>query len=72
VAWYEDRAADYTIIAKYQVTLLVFSPFLFPQGHLFQAKQDHSPFDVAAWHGNYAPYKVCIASEWLHPTNPLR
>ena len=19
--------------------------------------QDHSPFDVVAWHGNYAPYK---------------
>ena len=30
------------------------------QGHLFQAKQDHSPFDVVAWHGNYAPYKVGI------------
>ena len=24
---------------------------------LFQASQTHSPFDVAAWHGNYAPYK---------------
>ena len=23
--------------------------------------QDHSPFDVAAWHGNYAPYKYDLA-----------
>jgi homogentisate 1,2-dioxygenase len=23
-----------------------------------QARQDHSPFDVVAWHGNYAPCKV--------------
>ena len=33
------------------------------QGHLFQAKQDHSPFDVVAWHGNYAPYKVSFLNE---------
>ena len=26
-------------------------------GRLFTASQDHSPFDVVAWHGNYAPYK---------------
>lgn len=23
---------------------------------LFEATQDHSPYDVVAWHGNYAPY----------------
>lgn len=45
VAWYEDRdVKDFRIISKYQ-------------GHLFEALQDHSPFDVVAWHGNYAPYK---------------
>ena len=27
------------------------------QGALFEASQGHSPFDVVAWHGNYAPYK---------------
>lgn len=27
-------------------------------GELFTAKQDFSPFNVVAWHGNYAPYKV--------------
>ena len=26
-------------------------------GHLFQSVQDHTCFDVVAWHGNYAPYK---------------
>src|SRR5690606_5302153 len=25
-------------------------------GELFDARQDHSPYDVVAWHGNYAPY----------------
>ena len=45
VAWYEDRdVPNYKVISKYQ-------------GHLFVALQDHSPFDVVAWHGNYAPYK---------------
>ncbi|XP_052808795.1 homogentisate 1,2-dioxygenase-like isoform X2 [Mya arenaria] len=45
VAWYEDREVKgYEVINKYQ-------------GHLFKAVQDHSPFDVVAWHGNYTPYK---------------
>ncbi|CAL7948034.1 unnamed protein product [Xylocopa violacea] len=44
VAWYEDRRIDYKIVCKYH-------------GKLFAAKQDHSPFDVVAWHGNYVPYK---------------
>ncbi|KKY23858.1 putative homogentisate [Phaeomoniella chlamydospora] len=26
-------------------------------GELFACQQDHTPFDVVAWHGNYAPYK---------------
>jgi len=25
-------------------------------GTLYEATQDHSPFDVVGWHGNYAPY----------------
>jgi homogentisate 1,2-dioxygenase len=28
---------------------------------LFEAEQDHSPFDVVAWHGNYVPYKYNLA-----------
>jgi homogentisate 1,2-dioxygenase len=49
VAWFEDRRARFQIISKYQ-------------GHLFAAEQDHSPFDVVAWHGNYAPYKYDLAN----------
>lgn len=30
-------------------------------GKLFVARQTHSPFDVVAWHGNYAPYKYDLA-----------
>ncbi|CAG8438664.1 11267_t:CDS:10 [Dentiscutata heterogama] len=40
----EKSNCDYTIVNKYV-------------GQLFSAKQDHSPFDVVAWHGNYVPYK---------------
>jgi hypothetical protein len=27
------------------------------KGQLFERRQEHSPFNVVAWHGNYAPYK---------------
>ncbi|XP_020592921.1 homogentisate 1,2-dioxygenase [Phalaenopsis equestris] len=45
-AWYDDDDAHvgYTIIQKFG-------------GNLFTAKQDFSPFNVVAWHGNYVPYK---------------
>jgi homogentisate 1,2-dioxygenase len=43
-AWYEDRLApDMRIVAKLG-------------GRLHEASQDHSPFDVVAWHGNYVPW----------------
>jgi len=44
VAAYEDVEGDFELVAKFQ-------------GHLWSAKMDHSPLDVVAWHGNYAPYK---------------
>jgi homogentisate 1,2-dioxygenase len=44
VASYEDRSGDFRLIAKFQ-------------GRLWAARIDHSPIDVVAWHGNYAPYK---------------
>ena len=44
VAAYEDREGDFTLVAKFG-------------GRLWSAKIDHSPLDVVAWHGNYAPYK---------------
>ncbi|MHB1021525.1 MAG: homogentisate 1,2-dioxygenase [Acidobacteriaceae bacterium] len=48
VASYEDRSGDFKIVAKFQ-------------GNLWAAEIDHSPLDVVAWHGNYAPYKYDLA-----------
>lgn len=42
-AAFEDVEKTFHIIAKFQ-------------GHLWQADMPHSPLDVVAWHGNYAPY----------------
>jgi homogentisate 1,2-dioxygenase len=44
VAAYEDLDGDFALVAKFQ-------------GNLWSARIDHSPLDVVAWHGNYAPYK---------------
>ncbi|MCB2043147.1 MAG: homogentisate 1,2-dioxygenase, partial [Rhodoferax sp.] len=44
VAAYEDVERPTTLLAKFQ-------------GNLWSAQMDHSPLDVVAWHGNYAPYK---------------
>jgi homogentisate 1,2-dioxygenase len=49
VASYEDREGDLRLIAKFQ-------------GNLWEAIIDHSPLDVVAWHGNYAPYKYDLAN----------
>ncbi|KAJ7503555.1 homogentisate 1,2-dioxygenase [Mycena galericulata] len=29
-------------------------------GQLFACAQEHTPFDVVAWHGNYVPYKYAL------------
>jgi homogentisate 1,2-dioxygenase len=29
-------------------------------GQMFNYQQDHTPYDVVAWHGNYAPYKYAM------------
>ncbi|GMT27987.1 hypothetical protein PFISCL1PPCAC_19284 [Pristionchus fissidentatus] len=44
VAWFEEKDEPFKIVNKYQ-------------GKMFVAEQDHSPFDVVAWHGNYVPFK---------------
>ncbi len=44
VAAYEDVDSQFELIAKFM-------------GNLWSAEMDHSPLDVVAWHGNYAPYK---------------
>eukprot|EP01116_Phalansterium_solitarium_P021144 TRINITY_DN6477_c0_g1_i3.p1 TRINITY_DN6477_c0_g1~~TRINITY_DN6477_c0_g1_i3.p1 ORF type:complete len:387 (+),score=82.55 TRINITY_DN6477_c0_g1_i3:161-1321(+) len=48
VAAFEDRQVEWTVYNKYL-------------GQLFSAKKDHSPHNVVAWHGNYAPYKYNLA-----------
>ncbi|GAB2284443.1 hypothetical protein Dimus_018896 [Dionaea muscipula] len=48
-AWFEQSSRPgYTIVQKFG-------------GELFTAKQDFSPFNVVAWHGNYAPYKYDLS-----------
>lgn len=39
-----DTSSEYRITAKFN-------------GNLFEAKQDHTPFDIVGWHGAYYPYK---------------
>ncbi len=48
VAAYEDRDEPVEIVQKFH-------------GNLWATTLDHSPFDVVAWHGNYAPYKYDLA-----------
>jgi homogentisate 1,2-dioxygenase len=31
------------------------------EGNLWTTELDHSPLDVVAWHGNYAPYVYDLA-----------
>ncbi len=44
VAWFEDREGTFEQIAKFG-------------GNLWSCEIDHSPLNVVAWHGNYAPYR---------------
>jgi len=44
VARFEDVTTSHVAISKFQ-------------NKLFTSTLSHSPFDVVAWHGNYAPYK---------------
>jgi homogentisate 1,2-dioxygenase len=48
VAWFEDRDEPVEVIQKYL-------------GHLWVTTLDHSPLDVVAWHGNYAPCRYDLA-----------
>ncbi|WP_428268499.1 homogentisate 1,2-dioxygenase [Haliangium sp.] len=49
VAAFEDRACPgYEVMVKHG-------------GELFRCTREHSPYDVVAWHGNYAPYKYDLA-----------
>jgi homogentisate 1,2-dioxygenase len=48
VAAFEDAEGDFELVAKFG-------------GRLWSARIHHSPLDVVAWHGNYAPYKYDLA-----------
>src|ERR1700674_700355 len=48
IACYEDREVGCELVAKFG-------------GQLWVAEMTHSPLDVVAWHGNYAPYKYDLA-----------
>src|SRR6185369_9129277 len=48
VASYEDREGDFRVVSKFL-------------GNFWEAEYDHSPLNVVAWHGNYAPYKYDLA-----------
>jgi homogentisate 1,2-dioxygenase len=48
VAAFEDIERPVQVVCKFQ-------------GNLWESEYDHSPLDVVAWHGNYAPYKYDLA-----------
>src|SRR5215210_3895224 len=48
VASFEDVEGDFELVAKFG-------------GNLWRCAIDHSPLDVVAWHGNYAPYVYDLA-----------
>jgi homogentisate 1,2-dioxygenase len=48
VAAYEDKTGPCQVVAKFM-------------GALWAAERRHSPLDVVAWHGNYAPYAYDLA-----------
>ncbi|WP_375337354.1 homogentisate 1,2-dioxygenase [Rhizobium lentis] len=56
VAAYEDRDAPSKMFVKWG-------------GNLWVANIDHSPLDVVAWHGNYAPYKYDLRT--YSPVGPI-
>ena len=56
VAAYEDNETPTEMIVKWG-------------GHLWNSRLGHSPLDVVAWHGNYAPYKYDLRR--FSPVGPL-
>jgi homogentisate 1,2-dioxygenase len=48
VAWFEDSTEPTEVVQK-------------SLGHLWTTTLDHSPLDVVAWHGNYAPCRYDLA-----------
>ncbi|KII95684.1 hypothetical protein PLICRDRAFT_96456 [Plicaturopsis crispa FD-325 SS-3] len=64
VASFDIEQADWEIVYKLA-------------GQLYSCHQNHTPFDVVAWHGNYVPYKYalekftnvgCLEKDQMDPT----
>jgi homogentisate 1,2-dioxygenase len=49
IAWFEDQDEPTEVIQK-------------SLGSLWRTTLDHSPLDVVAWHGNYAPWRYDLAN----------
>jgi homogentisate 1,2-dioxygenase len=49
VAWYEDKESPCRLFVKWC-------------GRFYVTELGHSPLDVVAWHGNYAPYKYDLST----------
>ncbi|MDN2566232.1 homogentisate 1,2-dioxygenase [Aquibium sp. A9E412] len=49
VAWYEDKETPCRLTVKWC-------------GRFYVTEVGHSPLDVVAWHGNYAPYKYDLST----------
>ena len=47
-AWFEDKDEPTEVVQK-------------SLGHLWTTTLDHSPLDVVAWHGNYAPWRYDLS-----------
>lgn len=48
VAAYEDEEGSFELLAKFA-------------GKMWRTELGHSPLDIVAWHGNYAPYKYDLS-----------
>jgi homogentisate 1,2-dioxygenase len=48
VAWFEDRDEPFEVVQKFD-------------GRLWTTTLDHSPLDVVAWHGNFAPWRYDLS-----------
>jgi len=48
VAHFEERSGNFELVAKFG-------------GRFFASRIAHSPLDVVAWHGNYAPYRYDLS-----------
>ncbi len=59
VAWFEEKETPCRLLVKWC-------------GRFYETEIGHSPLDVVAWHGNYAPYKYDLQNLFPGRRDPLR